>query len=238
MATRDLRVEDVMQVEVVTLQRADRLDLADDVMRLGRIRHMPVLASGRIVGVVSNRDLLASGLSRALEFEPQQRRAFLHSVEVTEVMSDEVVTVSPDAPLREAAEKMVKQGIGCLPVVKTEGTFVGLVTETDLIRAAWLLGDTVPGESAEDASTERTGRLEQEMESIRRIRDELRVQMHLARAEARDLFEELEHRWHELEARFEQVADEARRPMQEAGEAARSLLAELKDGYRKIRDSL
>jgi CBS domain-containing protein len=238
MARSELRVEDVMQSEVVTLQRTDRLDLADDVMRLGRIRHMPVLESGRVVGIVSNRDLLAAGLSRALEFDRQQRRAFLHSVEVTEVMSNEVVTIAPEAPVCEAAEKLVKQGFGCLPVVKSEGTFVGLVTETDLIRAAWLGGDPV-AEGPDDGLLSDLGeRIEREVEGLRRVRDELRVQMHLGRAEARDLFEGLEQRWHELETRLERVAGEARRPMQEAGGAVRRLIDELKDGYRKIRDSL
>jgi acetoin utilization protein AcuB len=238
MPDRTIRVEEVMQTEVVTLQRSDRLDLADDVMRLGRIRHMPVLASGRVVGIVSNRDLLAAGLSRALEFDLQQRRAFLHSVEVTEVMTEQVVTVGPDAPVREAAEKMVKQGFGCLPVVKAEGTFVGLVTETDLIRCAWL-GPEPPAASEDEGLLSDLGdRIEQEVETLRRARDELRVQMHLARAEARDLFEELEGRWHELEGRLEQVAGEARRPVHEAGDAARSLVEELREGYRRIRESL
>jgi CBS domain-containing membrane protein len=238
MAETEPRVEDVMQSEVVTLQRSDRLDLADDIMRLGRIRHMPVLASGRIVGIVSNRDLLAAGLSRALEFDGQQRRAFLHSVEVTEVMSEEVVTIAPEAPVREAAEKLVKQGFGCLPVVKSEGTFVGLVTETDLIRAAWLEGDPEAEKPDEGRLSGLGERIEREVEGLQRVRDELRVQIHLGRAEARDLFEGLEQRWHELETRIERVAGEARRPMQEAGDAVRDLVVELKDGYRKIRDSL
>ena len=238
MSESELRVEDVMQREVVTLQRSDRLDLAEDVMRLGRIRHMPVLASGRIVGIVSNRDLLASGLSRSLEFEVPQRRAFLHSVEVSEVMTESVVSIEPDAPVREAAEKMIKQGIGCLPVVKSEGTFVGLVTETDLIRAAWLEPETAQRSGEEGLLSDLGGRFEHDVESLRRARDELRVQMHLARAEARDLFEDLEQRWHELERGLEQVASEARRPMDEAREAVGSLVDELKEGYRKIRDSL
>jgi acetoin utilization protein AcuB len=238
MATQQLRVGDVMQAEVVTLQRSDRLDLAEDVMRLGRIRHMPVLASGRVVGVVSNRDLLAAGLSRALEFDPQQRRAFLHSVEVSEVMSDAVTSVEPDAPLPEAAEKMVKQGIGCLPVVDGEGRFVGLVTETDLIRAAWLEADREPRAADDGLLADLGSRFEHDVEGLRRARDELRVQMHLARAEARDLFEDLEHRWHDLERNLESLASEARKPMDDARAAARGLVDELREGYRKIRDSL
>jgi CBS domain-containing protein len=234
--TAALRVSDVMQGEVVTLQRCDRLDLADDVMRLGRVRHMPVLASGRVVGVVSNRDLLAAGLSRALEFDPDHRRAFLHSVEVAEVMSDEVVTVAPDAALSFAAECMLQRQIGCLPVVGRDGGFLGLVTETDLIRAAWLPApEPTEGKSV---MSEIGDRIEQEVDSLRRVRDELRVQTRLARADAKDLFEELEGRWRELEGRLEQLAREAREPVQEVGEAVRLLLKEIQEGYRKVRGSL
>lgn len=238
MPNAGLRVENVMQDEVVTLQRGDRLDLADDVMRLGRIRHMPVLDSGNIVGVVSNRDLLAAGLSRALEFDRQQRRAFLRSVEVSEVMSEQVVTIAPDAPLREAAEMMVKQGVGCLPVVKPEGTFVGLVTETDVIRAGWLRSDEPSSAPEEGPLAGLGGRIDHEMAALRRVRDELRVQLHLARSEARDRFEELESGWHALERRLEILAAEARRPAEEARAAAREMVDELKEGYRKLRDTL
>lgn len=229
------KVRDVMQTEVVTLQRSDRLDLAEDVMRLGRIRHMPVLASGRVVGVVSNRDLLAAGLSRALDFEPGHRRAFLHSIEVAEVMSDQVVSVSPDATLSFAAERMVREKLGCLPVVDEDESFLGIVTETDLIRAAWL-----PEEGKEDRSlaTQIGDRIDQEVESLRRVRDELRVQMNLAESEARDRFEELEGRWRELEGRLGQLAREAREPAEEVGEAVRLLVKEIQEGYRRVRDSL
>lgn len=239
MQAANLRVQDVMQSEVVTLQRCDRLDLADDVMRLGRIRHMPVLASGRVVGIVSNRDLLAAGLSRALDFDGAQRRAFLHSVEVAEVMTAEVVTVAPRASVEAAATRMLEGRIGCLPVVGDDGGFVGIVTETDLLRAAW------PGGSGEVVSREEGGimsaigeRVEQEVEALQRVRDELRVQMHLARADARDLFEALEQRWRDLEGKLEQVASEAREPVHEVREAVRILMSELEEGYRKIRDSL
>jgi CBS domain-containing protein len=138
MSVEARRVSDVMQSEVVTLDASDRLDLADDVMRLGRVRHIPVLADGRVVGIVTQRDLLAASLSKALEFDPRQRRTFMHSIDVGEVMSREVVTVAADARLGEAAALLLGRRIGCLPVVKPDGTLVGLVTETDLLRAAFL----------------------------------------------------------------------------------------------------
>jgi len=134
----DRRVSEVMESEIVTLAASDRLDLADDVMRLGHVRHIPVLDDGRVVGIVTHRDLLAASLSKTLAFDPKQRRTFLHSVDVGEVMTRDVVTVAPDATLGEAAGLLLGRKIGCLPVVKPDGTLVGLVTETDLLRAAFL----------------------------------------------------------------------------------------------------
>lgn len=135
--TIERTVSDIMRREFVTLQTSDRLDFADDVMQLGQIRHMPVLEQGRLVGIVSQRDLLAASLSKALDFEPRQRRSFMRSVEVAEVMSKGVVTVSPETSVQDAARLMLRRKIGCLPVVDAEGVPLGLVTETDLLVAAY-----------------------------------------------------------------------------------------------------
>jgi CBS domain-containing protein len=130
-------VSEIMRRHFVTLAPGDRLDLADDVMKLGRIRHMPVLEGERLVGVVSQRDLLAASLSKALDFEAKERRVFLKSVSVEEAMTRDPVTVSPETSAEEAARLLVRRKIGCLPVVDEKSVMVGLVTETDLLRAAY-----------------------------------------------------------------------------------------------------
>ena len=131
----DEHVSTFMQTEFVTLQPSDRLDFADDVMKLGQIRHMPVVEGNRVVGVVSQRDLLAASLSRAMEIDPKDHRSFLRSVEISEVMSDRVITIEPTSTVGEAARLMIRHKIGCLPVVDSLGSPVGLITETDLLRA-------------------------------------------------------------------------------------------------------
>lgn len=137
----DRPVSEIMQRDVATLSSGDRLDLADDIMNLGRVRHMPVLDDDCLVGIVSSRDLLAASLSLALDFDAQRRRTFMHSVDVGEVMSRDVVTIGPETTLREAAGLLIGNRIGCLPVVKGGDTLVGLVTETDLLRAAFIAGN-------------------------------------------------------------------------------------------------
>jgi CBS-domain-containing membrane protein len=139
MEAASLPVSSVMRREFASLRAGDRLDLADQVMKLGRVRHLPVLdAEGKLVGIVSNRDLLEASLTSVLAFAPEQRRSFLRSVEVSEVMTREVETVDPETPLGVAANHMIRHKIGCLPVVAADRTMLGLVTETDLLIAAYL----------------------------------------------------------------------------------------------------
>ena len=133
----DSAVEQIMQREFASVRSDERLDLVDDVMSLGRVRHMPVVDDGKLVGVVSQRDLLAASLSRVLEFDAQERRTFLRSVDVREVMAGRPITVAPSATLAEAAALLLRHKIGCLPVVGPDGEAIGLVTETDLLRAAY-----------------------------------------------------------------------------------------------------
>lgn len=77
-----------------------------------------------------------------------------------------------------------------------------------------------------------------ERERLLAIRDELRVQIHLAGAELRDNFEELERKWHRLEGRVGVLADAAAEEARDVGDAAQQLLDEIREGYEHLRDRL
>jgi CBS domain-containing protein len=140
-------VSEIMRREFASLREDDRLDLAEQVMKLGRVRHLPVLAAdGRVVGIVSNRDLLEASLTTVLAFDPTARRGFLHSIAISEVMTRSVETAAPTTPLGVAASQMIRNKVGCLPVVRPDGTMIGLVTETDLLVAAYLPEPAEPAE--------------------------------------------------------------------------------------------
>jgi CBS domain-containing protein len=230
-------VSDVMQREVATLGEADRLDLADDIMRLGRVRHMPVLSGKRVVGIVSNRDLLAASLSKSLSFDPRHRRTFMRAVEVREVMSRALITISADTTLREAAQLMLRQQIGALPVVR-DGELVGIVTESDLLRVAYVEEDAEFDVGEEEESQDVSFRVQREIDDLRRLRDELRVQIHLGKAEALDVWNDLEKRWSELEGKAKLLADRAGEPLEDIAAAADLVATEVREGYRRIRDLL
>lgn len=128
-----VKVRDVMMKGPVTLEADDVLDLADDVMSLGRIRHIPIVEGERVVGVVSQRDLFYSALVKALGFKQREQKDLMRTLRVREVMSQPVITVPADVSVKEAARLMAEKKIGCLPVVEGE-KLVGLVTEADILR--------------------------------------------------------------------------------------------------------
>jgi CBS domain-containing membrane protein len=130
---KDLRVCDVMTQEVTTLKRNDQLSLANDIMQLGRVRHLPVLEDdGRLAGILSQRDLFRGALAHALGYGQHAQRKMLDSLLVKEVMSSDVITTGPDTPLIEAARVLLERKIGCLPVVEG-GQLVGILTEADFV---------------------------------------------------------------------------------------------------------
>lgn len=135
------RVREIMETKLVTISASERLSMVEDIMTLGRVRHMPVVQGGRLVGVVSERDLLRASLSVLSEHRDAERRMFLHVVEISRVMSSPPIVIGPDATIREAALLMADRKIGCLPVVEGD-ELIGLVTETDVLR--WVAGVSAP----------------------------------------------------------------------------------------------
>jgi len=131
---KKLNVRDVMTADPTTLKRNDKLTLADDIMRLGRVRHLPVVDDdGEIlVGIVTQRDLFRDALAQALGYGRHAQRKILDTLSVKDVMATEVVITSPDTSLIEAARLLTERKIGCLPVVDN-GRLVGILTEGDFV---------------------------------------------------------------------------------------------------------
>ncbi|HYQ44436.1 MAG TPA: CBS domain-containing protein [Polyangiaceae bacterium] len=136
MNAKDLLVGDVMTKDVVTLDRNEKLAVADDVMRLGRIRHLPIVdEDGSLAGIISQRDLFHSGLLRALGFGSHAKDRAMDLLVLKEAMKTEVATVTPSTPLREAARIMFEKKIGCLVVVEGK-KLVGILAESDFVKLA------------------------------------------------------------------------------------------------------
>jgi acetoin utilization protein AcuB len=126
-------VRDIMQTTLVTITPATTLPEAIRLAKHRGIRHLPVLEDGRLVGIVSDRDLKRAMASPATSLETRELLYLLERLQVEEIMTRAVITVGPDASIGSAARLMVQEKIGALPVTEGE-RLVGLITETDVLR--------------------------------------------------------------------------------------------------------
>jgi acetoin utilization protein AcuB len=110
------------------------IDEAMKIMRDNKVRRLPVLNNkGALVGIVSERDLLYASPSPATSLSIHELHYLISKIKVSDVMVTEVITVTEDTPLEEAARIMADNKIGGLPVM-SNGELVGIITETDLFK--------------------------------------------------------------------------------------------------------
>jgi CBS domain-containing protein len=121
-----ISVAEFMTKDLVTVRESDDIALADSLLRLGGIRHLPVVRDRKIVGILTQRDILRSGAS---ERTPRE-------LLVREVMTKDPTVARPGMGLAHAARLMLERKFGCLPVCEDDGTLVGIVTEADFVRFA------------------------------------------------------------------------------------------------------
>ena len=104
-----------------------------DLFKRERIRRAPVVKDGKLVGIVSDKDLLNASPSPATSLSVWEMNYLLSKITVSEVMSKKVLTVAEDTPIEEAARIMADNKVGGLPVMR-DGHVVGIITETDLFK--------------------------------------------------------------------------------------------------------
>jgi CBS domain-containing membrane protein len=131
---------DLMTRDVVTLDERTTLDNLEQALHALRFRHAPVIDGPKLIGLVSERDVLRVGASSVLPNRRDQDRFVAKLVRVGDIMTRDVVTVGPDAALTDVAALMLERKLGCVPVVETDGTLLGVITEGDFVRLAktWL----------------------------------------------------------------------------------------------------
>ena len=127
-------VGDRMTKRPITVSADTSIDKALQLMREERIRRFPVLDKhGKLVGIVSEKDLLYASPSPATSLSIYEIPYLLSRVKVRDVMTKKVITVGEDTPLEEAARIMADNKIGGLPVMRDD-KLVGIITETDLFK--------------------------------------------------------------------------------------------------------
>ncbi|MFD1007600.1 MULTISPECIES: CBS domain-containing protein [Oceanisphaera] len=143
-------VSEIMTRDVIGLSPSATLGEARILMQRHHIRHLPVLAEDTLVGLVSQRDILAAQES---SLEKDHNGAFLQQHLLSEVMVQDVTTVSPKAGVREAALYLQKHKYGCLPVID-KGKLVGIVTDSDFVTVAIHLLEVLDAQLAEQPDDE------------------------------------------------------------------------------------
>ncbi len=139
-----MQVVERMKTKLVVASPTDSVAAAWRLLRQHQIRHLPIVEEGKLVGIVTDRDIrlvFPSALtSGRREQDPHDA---LEKIAVREIMTGQVVTVAPEAPIANVARLLLERRIGGLPVVQGS-RLVGIITKTDILAA---FVDVVEGES-------------------------------------------------------------------------------------------
>ncbi len=155
-----------MSKPVVTVSPDLPISDALNLMKKERIRRMPVVKDGKLTGIVSDKDLLNASPSPVTTLSIWEMNYLLGKVTVSEVMSRNVMTVTEDTPIEQAARIMADNKIGGLPVMH-EGHVTGIITETDLFKVFLeLLGARESGVRVTALIEDRPGKLATLTEAI------------------------------------------------------------------------
>ncbi|WP_027186107.1 CBS and ACT domain-containing protein [Desulfovibrio inopinatus] len=130
-------VKDWMTEGLYNLGVNDTVLDAADMLRRNNIRQLPVIdTTGRLVGIVSDRDIRDAMPSKFLEGDATKAEAGkgLFDLKVKKIMTEDPITISPDSTVDTAANFLLNNKVGGLPVIDTRGALVGIITETDIFK--------------------------------------------------------------------------------------------------------
>jgi acetoin utilization protein AcuB len=123
-----------MSKNIITVDESDSMQDAMKLLKENDIRMLPVVKKGKLVGIVTDRDLKRASASDATTLEIHELFYLLTRIKVKNLMTKEVITVPPDFTVEETAEVLEKNKISGAPVVDADGQIVGTITQTDLFR--------------------------------------------------------------------------------------------------------
>ncbi|MGY3941858.1 CBS domain-containing protein [Aeromonas tecta] len=126
-------IKEIMTTRIATVSMDDRLNVIKEIFEQAHFRHLLVIEEEALVGVISDRDLLRA-LSPYLDTDAEMNRdTETLNRRAHQIMSRQLVTISPELSLQEAASMMLARHVSCLPVLEN-GALVGIVSWTDLLR--------------------------------------------------------------------------------------------------------
>jgi acetoin utilization protein AcuB len=155
-----------MSQPIITVPPNLPISEALNLMRKERIRRTPVVDDGKLVGIITDHDLLNASPSPATSLSIWEMTYLLSKITVADVMTKQVLTIRADTPIEEAARIMADNKIGGLPVMEND-TVVGIITETDIFKLFLeLMGARDPGVRVTALILEKPGGLAKLSKSI------------------------------------------------------------------------
>ena len=124
-----------MSKDPVVADVNDSMQRATDLMKKNQIRFLPVIKSGKLVGVLTDRDLKRASASDATTLEIHELLYLLSKIKISDIMSKSPVSIQEDATIEEAAEILLTKKISGLPVLGRDDALKGVITQSDLFRA-------------------------------------------------------------------------------------------------------
>src|SRR4030042_315438 len=128
-------VKDWMSKDLVTIEEDTSIMKASKIMKQKNIQHLPVLSQGRLVSIVSDRDLKEAAPSKATALDIHEMYYLLDKVTVKSLMPKQLYTIAPGDTVEKAAAVMLKHHISALPVVDAKSALAGIITKGDIFRA-------------------------------------------------------------------------------------------------------
>ena len=122
-----------MSASPITVGSEDSLQAALDLLHRRNIRELPVVDNGRLIGIVTDRDLREIAPSYPIFRSEQEIRSYMENLKVAAAMTIDPMVVRPETPIVEAAKLLKTYRIGSLPVVE-DGKLVGIISVTDLLK--------------------------------------------------------------------------------------------------------
>lgn len=140
---RAVRVRDVMATALLCVDSLTTVPEAQRLMQEHRIRRLPVIDDGKLVGIITQGDVRGALPSEATTLNRTEQAYLMNQVKVDRIMHSPVLTIHPNATLADAARLMVQHKIGGLPVVADDGAVIGIVTESNIFSTFVKIFDTL-----------------------------------------------------------------------------------------------
>ncbi len=128
-----------MSKNAITIEEDDSMQHALSLMKANKIRMLPVMKNGKLVGIVSDTDLKRASASDATTLDVHELLYLISKIKVHDIMTKDPISVSQDYTVEETAEVLMRKKISGCPVVNNKGDLVGVITRDDLFKVLIML---------------------------------------------------------------------------------------------------